>query len=330
MPVNSHPNSTRQPDNRTAGLRAKFRNCSDITAQWEGSTIMTAISIGNHQQDNERFGSFVDLVNHYGRLKKVAKLMILVSGYLQRHYVHLRWDEYDEERAIKVAKGMDDDWLERNRVDLDRLTVPVEVVRWDELSLAEGFEDILKKVMRDYAEDPVFTALIDAHEEAYVGRKIKTYVEDGNSFVPSQLRKAAMDYMMEECASYVQMVHHGFQYFAYPGGMPAPGDYVLNKYFPLKPLKYLRYEIRRIRETEPEPQPKRVDPFTRTSPEFRKKVILALNPIEWNTQKEEKFLVKLNLLLEEFNTSWNKNNRFESDFETGNVIGLTEEFKTAT
>jgi len=219
----------------------------------EAAVLMTVISLENHLQQGAHWSQFLNLVDHCFEEKKLEKLIIITTGYLQRHYFSLGLESPLEEAAIEEkAHAMDHKWLENQGSRLENVKIPYEVIHWRALLNEKSFDAFLQQIKADYKDNKEFKHLVDDHVNRYVARKISHYCKGNDQIDRNYFYNIAVDYILEECAALGQLFCCRADLLTYPQSINPPANYVWKKYFRDEPLRYVRYETKSL---EPEHLP---------------------------------------------------------------------------
>jgi hypothetical protein len=303
-------------------LQARFKDSLCLPNQ-NAVTLMTVISVGNTLQQGIKFSHFVDLVNQEFKKGTIKKLIIVTTGYLQRHYFSLGLDKaLDETEIEKEARELDEAWFKENEVYLKRLAYPPERQNWKtvlSLEPVSEFTQFLWTLNKHYQENKSFKKAITKHTSGYVSRKIKNYFnETGRQVEIDAFKKVAINYILEELAAFVQLKKFGADVFTYPGSMNPPACYLV-KHFPSETsLKYIVYEVQECEAKkkceEKKPAPLFFQPQFQSQPQqaLTQHVQCLLEQVNWNTAQKIKFTRGFNQLLASINALTKQNEPLSS------------------
>jgi len=213
----------------------------------EAAVLMTVISLENHLQQGAYWSQFLNLVDHCFEEKKLEKLIIITTGYLQRHYFSLGSEPLLEKTAIdEKTQALDRHWLEKQNSGLENLKIPYEVIYWQALLNEKSFDAFLQQIKTDYKDNKEFKHLVDNHVNRYVARKISHYCKGNDQIDRNYFYNIAVDYILEECAALGQLFCCRADLLTYPQSINPPANYVWRKYFRNEPLRYVRYETKSL------------------------------------------------------------------------------------
>jgi len=219
-----------------------------LVTQKPDAVWMTVISVSNPKQQGKNFQGFLQLVNQAFQQGSIRQLIIVTTGYLQRHYFSLGLAEPLSEAALEQkAQQLDQQWLDQHQPWLEQLKVPVAIKRWQEVLNSEprqAFDDFAGQLKQRYQTHTRFRKYVDQHAEHYVQRKMEAYVANGTQRVSvEEFKRVALDYILEELAAYVQLKQCGADLFTYPGAMNVPAQHMIKYLFKGNSLPYVPYQL---------------------------------------------------------------------------------------
>lgn len=219
--------------------------------------LMTVISLENHLQQGEGWNKFLEKVEQRFEAGELKKLIIITTGYLQRHYFSLGVENSLEIDLIEEkAKVLDNQWLEKQGTNLKNLKIPIEILNWQALLNRPAthdfpsFETFSQQIQNDYfnSKNKEFKQLVDDHADRYITRKIKAHLKEQKQEVNREVFfKAAINYALEEATALVQLFQCAADCLAYPNGKPPPINYIWKKYFSDVPLRYENWKPTKIK-----------------------------------------------------------------------------------
>jgi hypothetical protein len=232
--------------------QARFKDSIRI-ANKNKAVLMTVISYGNHLQSGKNWDLFLALSEQCHAEKTIEKLIIITTGYLQRHYLSLGLNKALSEQEIEEKTLiLDSQWLEKNiKTDLE-FQIPIEIIGWKDLLSKTssvhplGYDKFFQQIKEDYNEKgSEFRNLVDKHAASYVAKKINSFVNKNADMKYEHFLEKAVDYLLEECAAILQLNKCGGDFLSYPGGMNPPARHIWKKYFPKSSLRYVCYELKK-------------------------------------------------------------------------------------
>lgn len=199
--------------------KAKFIKGLDLK---EPKVLILAISMDNKKQTLEDFEAFVELANRHKN--RISKVRVVLSCYLQRHYV-------GEEKALELLEN----WKKENSEFLAKFTVSKDEIKpesWKEIIADPRYDAELKKAENEYKNNKEFQELVDKLAKKFSWKK---------SF------EDAKNYLIDECAGMLVLSYDGI--IAYPHQkLNDAAEYFLSKYN--SKHHYAGYEISSINSYE--------------------------------------------------------------------------------
>lgn len=230
--------------------QARFKDSITLTYK-NTAVLMTVISCGNHGQTGRKWDHFCDLIEHSYKKGAIEKLIVVMTGGLQRHYVSLGSKLFSDQEIEAKIHEFDQQWLEKNIKIPSQYTIPIEIISWKDLlnksysMNSQNFDEFFKKIREDYDHnDCEFKNLVNKHASMYVAKKINHFLKENIDFSYDCFLKVAVNYILEECAAILQLHKCNADLLAYPGGINPPCRHIWDKYFKDSSLRYIRYEIK--------------------------------------------------------------------------------------
>ncbi|MFM2322823.1 MAG: hypothetical protein RLZZ225_976 [Pseudomonadota bacterium] len=294
-------------------LQARFKDSLRLPTK-NSAVLMTVISLGNNLQKGDNWNNFFALIENCFAEKTIEKLIIITTGYLQRHYfsLGLQFTLTEQEKEEK-ALTLDHHWLKKHVDSLTRSTLPIEVIDWKQLlnqtsstNSLEDFDKFFKQVKEDYShQDSEFRNLVNEHAVSYVSKKIGNYLKENiNTISYDDFLKVSIDYVLEECAAIWQLMKCNGDLLTYPSGMNPPARHIWNKYFKDSPLRYVRYEIKQEKaysstsHTHFKPVEKKIMYFKdQEKSHLTYYVKCTLETLEWDPKQELRFIKEFRKLI---------------------------------
>ncbi len=155
-----------------AGKKAKFIKGLNTK---ERTTLTLAVSMENEKQTGEDLEAFIVLVNQHKN--RVKRLKIVLSCYLQRHYI-----------GKQAAEALFDKWKGENKDALSKLDpdIELEVVGWRTIIETDEFKCALQFLTRLYDESEEFRTkvklLSNRHSHKADAESSKSYLLEENTF----------------------------------------------------------------------------------------------------------------------------------------------------
>jgi len=231
-------------------LVAKIKGLENFFRQYPDKKdlfIVSVISMEQPSQTGEKFKAFVEQINIVHQKRGLKKLVIILTDFLQRHYVELNTNLKSSE-VEKLANKKGVDWKRENRkfltFSLD-LNINFEIISWEKLLNQHDFKEALDRVKNLYKIDEKFKNIIDKLSNHYAEKLNCRFKSLENSSLPETFFKAAKNYLLEESAIWGPLLKLNFDFITYPGSKNEAVEYTYTKLFqsPGCILPWLRYSF---------------------------------------------------------------------------------------
>lgn len=184
----------------TAQCKSKFKNAS----------CLLTVSVGQQTQEGERFRATMDLVNNSFR-----SCVVCINDSLQRHTMAIIKGAKEAKDLYDLSMQEGDAWLKRNEKYFDRLTIPLQIIRWDTWLNHPNFIESQNKIRTLINQDKSYKdAFCNAIDEFLV--KYSKRVPNSKNFDLETAWKFCFDFVIEECASLNLWHELNCQYEVYP------------------------------------------------------------------------------------------------------------------
>lgn len=292
--------------------QARFKDSIRIPNK-NTAVLMTVISCGNHLQSGKNWDHFLALSEQCYAEKTLKKLIIITTGYLQRHYLSLGLARSLTEQEIEEKTlTLDSQWVKTNiKKTTSGYLIPIEIISWKDLlnkksrSNSLDFDDFFQQIKEDYRKkDSEFRNLVNTHAASYVTKKINSFLKENVDTNYNHFLKVAIDYILEECAAILQLNKCGGDFLSYPGGMNPPARHIWDKYFKEASLRYVRYELKQEKPYSPSLythcKSKKVSASSKDNEYHLScfvKYRLEEQALKWNIKQEVRFVKEFNKLI---------------------------------
>jgi hypothetical protein len=224
-------------------LKASFRECpiSD-RKQFAESRCIIPISVGQSVHEGKKFLSAMKLINASFRA-----CTILVDDSVQRHTMAIdNPASADELYRLAVKEGSE--WLKRNESSFKNLTIPYNIMRWDDWLTVDKYKASHMQVKKYYEESVLYRNAIHTNIDSFLSRYLGR-ISDNSHIDYNRTFSLCLDYLLEECAVMCLWVDNKFEFEVYPSGrneaMAATYEYLIKPVHPdlLKPvaLRFKKY-----------------------------------------------------------------------------------------
>ena len=230
-------------DNRI--VKASFReNPPEERKLFPQSTCLMPISVGQTIHEGAKFEAVIKLIN-----ASFKYCTILVDDSVQRHTIGiLNNATLDELYELAVAEG--DAWLERNALAYQQLTIPYDIMRWDDWYNSPNYINSHLRVKNEYDSNALFRQAIHANIDDFLTRFLARV--DRSSVDNERAFNLCRDYLIEECAVMCLWTEKHYDFEVYPSGrnkaMAATYEYLIKPSYPnyLRPvaLRFKKYPVK--------------------------------------------------------------------------------------
>ncbi|MFT4058908.1 MAG: hypothetical protein QM652_05105 [Legionella sp.] len=227
-------------DNRI--VKASFReNPPEERKLFPQSTCLMPISVGQTIHEGAKFEAVIKLINH-----SFKQCTILVDDSVQRHTLGImNHATPDELYQLAVREG--DAWLKRNERAYSQLTIPFEIMRWDEWYNSPNYINSHLRVQKEYDSNKLFQQAIHANIDDFLTRYLSRFNQEDIDH--DRAFRLCLDYLIEECAVMCLWTEKAYDFEVYPSGrnkaMAATWHYLIQPHYPhfLRPvaLRFKKY-----------------------------------------------------------------------------------------
>lgn len=230
-------------------VKASFReNPVEERKLFPQSSCLMPISVGQAIHEGEKFAAVIKLIN-----TSFKQCTILVDDSVQRHTIGImNHASSDELYQLAVKEG--DDWLKRNEMAYNQLTIPFEIMRWDDWYNSQNYINSHVRVQKEYDSNELFRQAMHANIDDFLTRYLSRFsTKDVDSERAFQL---CLDYLIEECSVMCLWTEKAYDFEVYPSGrnkaMAATYKYLIKPHYPdyLRPvaLRFKKYPAKATEE----------------------------------------------------------------------------------
>ncbi|MCK4869478.1 MAG: tRNA-dependent cyclodipeptide synthase [Gammaproteobacteria bacterium] len=199
---------------KNGNLKASFRhNPPGHQFIYPYASAVLLISVGQKYHEGEIFAATIDLINR-SNFKNVA---IIIGDSNQKYNLRINSDEklsMLHEKAVALGTQ----WLNNNRKYYSQLTVPYNIIRWDEWVQHDDYEKHRNTVNKLYNDHESIRNA--AHNAIYdfIQRNIKQGVLHEAKI--EHAHKHCLEYLLEECSIIIPLwTQEKFDFIIYPSKM---------------------------------------------------------------------------------------------------------------
>ncbi len=197
--------------NQQSTVRAKLSYCQDkaVVQAFSQSSCVILISVGQLPHESKKLEATLKVIND-----NFASCAVAVCDSLQRHSLQLGTNLSDME-AYNLSNKLGEEWIERNKIALESISISYDVFRWDEWLNKEDYQKYQDIIQDSYANDLEFKSAMDITVENFTSRFQK------RQQIPldvQTIKSASLKYLIEECAIIMLMWQsRKYNYIIYPG-----------------------------------------------------------------------------------------------------------------
>lgn len=232
-------------DNRI--VKASFRdNPPEERKSFAISTCLMPISVGQSVHEGAKFSAAINLVNN-----SFKHCTILVDDSIQRHTKGIINPSASED-LYRLAVEEGDAWLKRSEQIYHQLTIPFEIMRWDDWYNSPNYINSHLHVQKEYDSNELYRNAIHDNIKDFLKRYLNRFSEAEADY--DRAFGLCRDYLIEECAVMCLWVEKAYDFELYPSGrnkaMAATYEYLIQPHYPhyLKPvaLRFKKYPAKKL------------------------------------------------------------------------------------
>lgn len=193
-------------------VKASFKDCAlTDRARFKMSKCLVLISVGSPAHEELKFDATIKLIN-----RSFKSCTILVGDTLQRHNLQFDMPHLSDAQLYSQASQFGDLWVSRNSVIYNQLSIPYNILRWNDLISRAEFISCLDKIQELYQDNSDYRMSFKASVEEYLARFINKVSLDSDMY--NKMAEACLNYLKEECAAMFLWVENGYDFELYPSG----------------------------------------------------------------------------------------------------------------
>lgn len=171
------------------------------------SSCLFTISVGYEDIDGEELNSIFKVLN-----KTFSSCTISVCDTLQKYNLFAQ-QNLDIIQAEKKSLLFGENWLKKNQLIFNTLTIPYKIIRWTEWLSEPSYLEKENYINELYENDSGFKNAVLRTIEEYVQRLIKR--KDQNEFDKHNLIEYSIKYLKEEAAVMLVQTEKGYNFELY-------------------------------------------------------------------------------------------------------------------
>jgi len=142
--------------NKKASNKVFFKQCSlNKKLMFAFSKCIVPISVGIHVHEGEKFLETMRLINAH-----FQECTLLIDDSIQRYTMKIENPNLQLDDLHIKAVQLGDEWIERNKHNYNILTIPYNIMRWDNWRNHRDFNEFYKVIEKRYNDDVMFKQAI--------------------------------------------------------------------------------------------------------------------------------------------------------------------------
>ncbi len=185
-------------------VKVTFRCSEEDKQQMIGSHCIIHISVGQEYHEGDKFIATMDLIN-----QTFKSCTIMLCDTLQRHTLRINNLDLSEDASRRKALQLGDEWLSRNKIAYDYLSIESKIMRWDQWLHHPDYNKYRIQIDKLYKENIAYKNNIKS--------TINKFLERQNLLNDKRAFNLCEAYILEECPILVPLwAQTGCQYIIYP------------------------------------------------------------------------------------------------------------------
>lgn len=195
-------------DNRI--IKASFReNPPEERKLFGQSTCLLPISVGQAVHEGAKFAATIKLIN-----TSFKQCTILVDDSVQRHTIGIINHHATSNELYQLALQEGDAWLKRCELSYNQLTIPYNIMRWDDWYDNPNYINSHLRVQNEYDSNEKYRNAIHTNINDFLMRYLSRFSNvDVNK---DRAFKLCRDYLIEECAVMCLWTENAYDFEIYP------------------------------------------------------------------------------------------------------------------
>jgi hypothetical protein len=228
--VSQHRETYTMNEIDTRIVKASFRDCPvSERKNFLQSSCIIPISVGQAVHEGKKFLATIKLID-----TSFKKCTILIDDSVQRHTMKID-NALNDGLLYQMAIKEGDGWLQRNKAAYKKLTIPYDIMRWDDWLTSPDYKNSYEKVKNQYYSHENYRQGIQANIEEFLARYIDRFT-DKSQLDYERAFSLCLDYLLEECAVMRLWVQREYEFEVYPSGrnkaMAATYEYLIKPSYP--------------------------------------------------------------------------------------------------
>lgn len=172
-------------------VKVNFRCKEEYKKQLNGSSCIVHISLGQAYHEGEKFLATMDLIN-----ETFSSCILILCDTLQRYSLQIEDHTLSEKNAYEKTLRLGNEWLQRNLLAYNYLTIPLKLYRWNDWLNHRDYKTYSDKVVKLYQTDREYKNCLQ--------ETIKTFLSRRSDLLPGSREynrafSISEKYLLEEC-----------------------------------------------------------------------------------------------------------------------------------
>jgi hypothetical protein len=210
------------------------RESKEFFSSAEDNSVILDIVISHacRSQTGEGFEELVNSINSKEIKRKIKRVNILDTSYLNRHIIPILAKYADAKIPME--------WYLNNKATIEKLETSFVLRSWTEEVNTPIFRDWFKQIMIDYAGDRDGNGIVQEFRDLVI------YDSAIASYKSNTSLESCIDFMLEECAHACMCFHNTAVNLVYPMKLSDSIIYSLQRYY--INIKHLSYKTSKVAE----------------------------------------------------------------------------------
>lgn len=199
-------------------LKPVFKCPDKFKERFKQSTCLLTISVGQEVHEGEHFQTTVNLVNN-----TFDTCIMLIDDSLQRHTMALNSTD-DAASFYQASIKAGDDWLERNKVHYEQLSILNKIIRWDHWLFHPNYKAQQQKIESLKKSDSSYQNAFNHTVDEFLNRYYRR-LKNNSNFNLKRAELLCHNYLTEECTALCLWPELNCQFEVYP----SPRNFVMDQ-----------------------------------------------------------------------------------------------------
>jgi hypothetical protein len=195
---------------QSKGAKVSFKQCSaSKKAKFATSKCIMPISVGIKVHEGTKFSGTMRLIN-----SSFQSCALLIDDSIQKYTMKIETPHLSLDELHIKAVEMGDAWLERNKRFYESLTIPYNIIRWDDWRNHKNFKEFYDRIEMLYNTDDSYKLAIHNNINNFIDGRYLTR----SDFNKEHAFDCCLQYLKEECSVMCLWALEQFDFEVYPSG----------------------------------------------------------------------------------------------------------------